>query len=144
MTVERILKSKGAHAPTVSPEDHIADVIATLETEDVGAVVVSADGRHIDGIISERDVVRGLKRFGSNILDQAVRDLMTADVLTCTAGDRVASVMALMDDRRIRHVPVVDDGNLAGIVSIRDIIKLRLEEVQAEVDAMRDYIAGAG
>ena len=144
MTVERILKSKGAHAPTVSPEDRIADVIATLETEDVGAVVVSADGRHIDGIISERDVVRGLKRFGSNILDQAVRDLMTADVLTCTASDRVASVMALMDDRRIRHVPVVDDGNLAGIVSIRDIIKLRLEEVQAEVDAMRDYIAGAG
>lgn len=143
MNVERILNAKGTHAPTVSPEECIADVIAALESEDVGALVVSADGQRVDGIISERDVVRGLQRFGPGVLEHTVRDLMTSNVITCTADDRVAGVMALMDDRKIRHVPVVDDGQLAGIVSIRDVIKLRLDEVQAEADAMRAYIAGA-
>lgn len=142
MTVKRILKEKGSHTPTVAPEAQIADVIAALEAEGVGALVVSADGQRIDGIISERDVVRGLKSFGPEVLRRTVSDLMTADVVTCTADDRVAGVMALMDDRNIRHVPVVDGGTLAGIVSIRDIIKLRLDEVQAEADAMREYIGG--
>ncbi len=142
MTVERILKEKGSHVPTVVPEARIADVIAALEAEDVGAVVVSGDGQRIEGIISERDVVRGLQRFGPEVLGHPARDMMTADVVTCTADDRVAGVMALMDARKIRHVPVIDDGKLAGIVSIRDIVKLRLDEVQAEADAMRAYITG--
>jgi CBS domain-containing protein len=104
---------------------------------------VSADGRGVDGIISERDVVRGLQRFGPEVFEHTVRDLMSPDVVTCTADDRVAGVMALMDDRKIRHVPVVDNGKLAGVISIRDIVKLRLDEVQAEADAMREYI-GSG
>lgn len=134
---------KGAHAPTVSPEERIAEVIAALEAEDAGALVVSADGRRIDGIISERDVVRGLRRLGPDVLQQTVRDLMTAEVITCTPDDRVGGVMALMDVRKIRHVPVVnEEGELAGIISSRDIIKLRLDEVQSEADAMRTYISG--
>ncbi len=143
MTVERILLEKGRGAASVSPGASIADVIEALESNDVGAVVVSRDGSHVDGIISERDIVRALRRQGTKILDQAVENLMTRDVITCTAGDRVASVMAIMNSKGIRHVPVVDDGNLAGMVSIRDIVALRLAEVQSEADAMRLYIAGS-
>ena len=142
MTVERILNQKGTHAPFISPGIKIAVAIDALEDEDVGALVVSGDGERIEGIISERDVVRGLQRFGPEVLQHTVGDLMTTDVITCTADDRVAGVMALMDAHQIRHVPVVDDGKLAGIVSIRDIIKLRLDEVQTEADAMRQYITG--
>lgn len=143
MTIAQILKMKGVHAPTVSPDERIADVIAALETEDVGALVVSANGQRIDGIISERDVVRGLSRCGADVLKHGVRDHMTSEVVTCTADDRISGVMALMDDRKIRHIPVVDaKGLLAGIISIRDIIKLRLDEVQDEADAMRSYISG--
>ena len=142
MTVERILDHKGTHAPFVSSEVKIAAVIDALEDEDVGALVVSNDGERIEGIISERDVVRGLQRFGPEVLEHTVGDLMTLDVITCTADDMVAGVMALMDANQIRHVPVVDKGKLAGIVSIRDIIKLRLDEVQNEADAMREYITG--
>lgn len=86
--------------------------------------------------------MRGLQKFGPGVLEHSVRDLMTADVITCTSRDPVSGVMALMDDRRIRHVPVVENGELIGIVSIRDIIKLRLDEVQSDADAMRQYIAG--
>ncbi len=141
MTVKRILNEKGSEVPTVMPEVQVIDVIAALEADDVGALVVSNDGVHIDGIISERDVVRGLQSFGPDVLKHAVRDLMTTEVITCTVHDHVAGIMALMDDRQIRHVPVVDGKKLIGIVSIRDIIKLRLDEVQTEADAMRQYIA---
>jgi len=143
LTISKILEFKGLHAPTVLPNARIADVIAALEAEDVGALVVSTDDLHIDGIISERDVVRGLQRFGADVLEHSVRDLMTAEVVTCTADDRISGVMALMDDRKIRHIPVVDDDQkLTGIISIRDIVKLRLDEVQDEADAMRSYISG--
>ena len=140
MTIARILKSKGTHAAFVSPDAKIADVIAELESEDVGALVVSADGQSIDGIISERDIVRGLQEFGHSVLDHEVYDLMTKDVFTCTSSDFIAGIMAAMHDRGIRHVPVIDNGELAGIVSIRDIVKLRLDEVLAEAEAMRAYI----
>ena len=143
MTVERILDMKGSHAPTVTPDAKISAVLAALEAEDVGALVVSTDGLHIEGIISERDVVRGLLSLGHEALDHQVHELMSSDVITCTADDRVAGVMALMDDKNIRHVPVTNKGKLAGIVSIRDIVKLRLNEVQAEADAMRQYIGNA-
>lgn len=144
MTVEKILNQKGTHASVVGPDAKIADVIATLGAEEVGALVVSANGQTIDGIISERDIVRGLLEHGPGVLDHLVSDLMTQDVVTCTADDPVAGVMAIMDQRNIRHVPVTDDGVLAGIISIRDINKLRLDEVQAEANAMREYISYGG
>ncbi|MDA0231616.1 MAG: CBS domain-containing protein, partial [Proteobacteria bacterium] len=143
MTVKRILDTKGTHAATVEPSARIADVIAALESEEVGALVVSANGEKIDGIISERDIVRGLRQFGPEVLQHAVQDLMSVNVVTCTANDPVAGVMALMDDKGIRHIPVVDDEKLAGMVSIRDIVKLRLDEVQAEADTMRSYISAS-
>ena len=140
MTVERIIKDKGTYVTTVSPDAKVADVIDQLEADDVGALVVSADGDRINGIISERDVVRGLQRFGPAVLDHPVGELMTSEVVTCTADDPVVGVMAMMDDQEIRHVPVIENGKLAGIVNIRDIIKLRLNEVQNEANAMREYI----
>ncbi len=143
MLIAKILKTKGSYAATVPPQTRIADVIAALEAEEVGALIVSADGQRIDGIVSERDVVRGLKEFGAEVLQHKVSELMTVDVATCAPKDLVIGVMALMDERLIRHVPVVDSGLLVGIVSIRDIIKLRLDEVQAEADAMRAYISGS-
>ena len=142
MNVARILKVKGIYVATVAPDAKIADVIEALESEDTGALVVSSDDTNIDGIISERDVVRGLLLLGAEVLSHSVSDLMTTDVVTCNADDHVAGVMAMMSERRIRHIPVVDDGKLAGIISIGDIVKLRLDEVQAEADAMRLYISG--
>jgi CBS domain-containing protein len=141
VTVERILNTKGTHASVVAPDTKISGLIEALALEEVGALVVSADGTTIDGIISERDIVRGLQEYGPSVLDHPVRDLMTKDVVTCTADDPVAGVMAIMDARSIRHVPVVDEGLLAGIITIRDIVKLRLDEVQSETNAMRDYIS---
>ncbi len=143
MTVQRILDEKGAHAPFVKPNASISDVLEMLESEDVGALIVSTDGVTIDGIISERDVVRGLRSFGSTILDHAVEDVMVTDVITCTADDPISSVIRQMDERQIRHMPVVDDGKLAGIVSIRDVVKLRLGEVESESNSMRSYISGS-
>jgi CBS domain-containing protein len=140
MTVQRILNSKGTAAPTILPDETIVNVIARLEAEDSGALVVSSDGKVIEGIISERDVVRGLRQFGTDAMAKKVTELMTEKVLTCNANDRVAGVMAMMNEKKIRHVPVVHHGNLAGMVSMRDIIELRLNEVQAEADAMRAYI----
>ncbi len=135
MTVQRILNSKGTAVPTILPDATIVDVIARLEEEDSGALVISSDGKAIEGIISERDVVRGLRKFGTDAMAKKVTELMTEKVITCNDNDRVAGVMAMMDDKKIRHLPVVIHGNLAGMISIRDIIKLRLDEVQAEAEA---------
>ena len=143
MTVEKILLEKGTLTPTIAPDADVAEAIDRLAVEDVGALVVSSDGSGIEGIISERDIVRGLRDYGAKMLGHPIRDLMTPDVFTCAAEDSVSGVMALMDAKRIRHVPVLDDERLAGIVTIRDIVKLRLDEVQAEADAMREYIAHA-
>lgn len=143
MNVGKILNNKGPHAPIVAPDVRVVDVIAALEAEGAGALVVSTDGLTIEGIISERDVVRGLQSHGASVLDQSVRDLMSLDVVTCTSSDRISGVMALMIDRNIRHVPILSDGKLAGIVSIRDIIALRLSEVELDAAAMRSYIGNS-
>ena len=143
MMIEHILRAKGHFVPTVHPNAQIKDVIEALESDDVGALVVSSDDHHIDGIISERDVVRGLQSYGVAVLDHPVKDLMTKEVIVCTSDDRVAGVMAMMDENNIRHVPVTKANKLIGIVSIRDIIKHRLGEVQADAEAMQAYISGA-
>jgi CBS domain-containing protein len=104
---------------------------------------VSSDGRTIEGIVSERDIVRGLARMGPDLLSRPVRDLMTAKVLTCVRTDRVAGIMALMTSRQVRHLPVVSDGKLVGMVSVGDLLQLRLEEVLAEAEAMQKYIGGS-
>lgn len=140
MRVKLILKDKGTAVETVRPDATIAEVVDQLKSKRIGVLVVSADGRSVDGIISERDVVTGLAEHGASLLDRRVDDLMTKEVRTCSAEDTVDGVMALMTDRRIRHVPVVQDGVLAGIVSIGDAVKNRLRELESEASHLRDYI----
>ena len=116
----------------------------SLAFKNVGALIVSSDGHNVEGIVSERDVVRGLQSSGPEILDKRVRDIMTDEVITCVAEDRVAGIMAVMVAKHVRHVPVVKDGRFVSMVSIRDMLQLRLDEVQSEADAMRRYISGGG
>jgi CBS domain-containing protein len=140
MHVSAVLQSKGDAVATTTVETSVAGVISALARHGVGALVVSDDGRHVDGIVSERDVVRALAASGPEVLTWPVRDIMTAEVVTCDRGTPIDVLAALMTDQRIRHVPVVTDGVLAGIVSIGDVVKHRITELETETQAMRDYV----
>ena len=143
MTVQRILDSQQGNEPAhISPDAEVAEVLNSLAFKDVGALIVSSDGIKVDGIISERDIVRGLQSVGPDLLKKRVRDLMTKEVVTCVPEDRAAGIMAVMVSRHLRHVPVLKDGRFVSMVSIRDLLQLRLDEVRSEADAMRSYIAG--
>ena len=143
MTVQRILDSQQGNEPAhISPDAEIAEALNSLAFENVGALIVSSDGIKVDGIISERDIVRGLQSVGPDLLKKRVRELMTKDVVTCVPEDRAAGIMAVMVSRHLRHVPVLKDGRFVSMVSIRDLLQLRLDEVRSEADAMRSYIAG--
>ena len=143
MTVQRILDSQqGVEPAHISPDAEIAEVLNSLAFKDVGALIVSADGIKVDGIVSERDIVRGLQSVGPDLLKKRVRDLMTKDVVTCVPEDRAAGIMAVMVSRHVRHVPVLKNDRFVSMVSIRDLLQLRLDEVRSEADAMRSYIAG--
>ena len=143
MTVQRILDTQeGVQRAHIAPDARIRDVLNSLAFSDVGALVVSTDGDKVEGIISERDIVRGLKSAGAELLDKPVRDVMTQKVITCVATDRAAGIMAVMVSKHLRHVPVLEDGKFVSMISIRDLLQLRLTEVQSEADAMRNYIAG--
>ena len=143
MTVAVILKSKGSDVYTIAPDKSILEAARMLCERRIGALVVSGDGVTVSGIISERDIVRGLGEQGGDVLGRPVRDVMTADVITCTHDDSSSDLLERMTDRRIRHLPVVDSGRLAGMISIGDVVKHRLDAVTAEAEAMRDYIAHA-
>ena len=143
MTVKRILESREGIPPaSIPPDAPIREAVESLSDKNIGALVVSTDGLQVQGILSERDVVRGLKTEGAALLDRPVRELMTEKVITCVAEDSAAGVMARMVKRHIRHMPVVEDDHFVGMVSIRDLMLLRLNEVQSEAEAMRSYIAG--
>jgi CBS domain-containing protein len=140
MNVETILKSKGSSVVTVAPGDTVAHALSVLEAHEIGAVVVSPDRVRVEGILSERDIVRELARQGAGILDSKLGEIMTREVYVCEPDDTVAELMAQMTDRRIRHLPVVVEGRLKGIISIGDVVKNRLGEVESEKDALREYI----
>jgi len=140
VTVQRILDLKGKGAVHIAPEAMIPEFIQSLELQNADALVVSNDGIRVEGIISERDVVRGLKEFGSDILRKAVRELMTVKVITCAPGDSLENVAAIMISKHVRHLPVVASGEFVGMVSIRDVLRLHLGNVQSDADAMRGYI----
>jgi CBS domain-containing protein len=142
MNVDGILHAKGARVVTIGPERTIGDLVRGLREERIGAMIVSQDGQSVLGIISERDVVRGLAERGPGILNVHVSELMTRDVVACAPRDTVKQVMAEMTRRRIRHLPVVADGVLCGIISIGDVVKNRLEEMETETNVLREvYIA---
>ena len=145
MTVQRIIDSQESVQRThISPDAKIRDVLNSLAFRNVGALVVSTDGDTVEGIISERDIVRGLQKSDTDLLDKPVRELMTGEVITCVPTDRAAGIMAVMVSKHLRHVPVLVDGKFVNMISIRDLLQLRLNEVQSEADAMRSYIAGGG
>jgi CBS domain-containing protein len=143
MNVEAILKAKGREVATVAPDAAVSEVVRLLHSRGIGALVVSADGNRLDGIVSERDLVHALAQRGASVLDQRVSELMTRRVVTCTPNDTIAELMAEMTRRRIRHLPVVDRGRLVGLVSIGDLVKNRLEEMEFETTSLRQFIAGA-
>lgn len=143
MTVQRIIGNKGPQVSTVPRQTTVREVLDELEAADVGAVVVSSDGAHVDGIVSERDIVRGLRKYGPALLDAAIRKIMTTEVVTCDWDDPIISVMARMDDRNIRHVPVLKKGKLAGMLSIKDIVSDRLRDMEQEASSLNEYIKGS-
>ncbi len=142
MSVSDILNTKGTVVETIASSSPIAAAVAQLREKRLGALVVCDQARTIAGILSERDIIRGLAEHGDAVMKMTVADLMTTAVTTCTPADSVATVMQSMTDGRFRHQPVVVDGQLAGIISIGDVVKKRLAEMEHEADAMREYIAG--
>jgi CBS domain-containing protein len=141
MNVETILQSKDDRMATVPADATVKVALARLKAEGIGALVVSGDGQALEGIISERDIVRGLVDHGAALLGMAVSVIMTKEVTCCVTADSVDDVMAVMTESRIRHLPILEDGKLKGIISIGDVVKARLNALQHEADALRDYIA---
>ncbi len=141
MHVHNILKVKGTAVATIDPDDSLAEATAALRDHGVGALVVSRDGHAIDGIVSERDIVRALAAHGSSTLGRSVASAMSTSVTTCHGHDTVDQMMGMMTERRIRHLPVVDDdGQLAGIISIGDVVKARVGQLEIENNQLHDYI----
>jgi len=144
MTVSHILKAKGRDVITASPTSSVSDIARILSERRIGAVVITGATGRIEGIVSERDVVRQVGKEGAKALDLPVSAIMTRNVRTAREGDSEAELMALMTEHRIRHLPVVHDGKLAGMVSIGDVVKNRIEAIEREAADMKAYIATAG
>ena len=143
MNVHTILRNKGKSVVTIHPNATVERAVAVLRLSGIGALVVSDDGENVVGILSERDIVEALGRLGGELLAVSVAEVMTSPVVTCELEDSVAELMAEMTNRRIRHFPVLDDGRLTGIVSIGDLVKNRLDEIEFEARSLRSFIAGA-
>jgi CBS domain-containing protein len=138
--ISQILRRKGREVATIDGSESVRAAIGVLAERGIGALVVSTDGRRIDGIVSERDVARGLHSRGAGLLTDPVSSVMTVEVHTCRPDESVHQLALTMTDRRVRHVPVVDDGALVGIVSIGDVVKARLDELEDERERLVDYI----
>ena len=141
MFVSDILKGKGGNVVSLTSEQPVGEALALLAQHRIGAVLVLDAGGGIAGILSERDLVRAMHRHGRAVFDKRVTDLMTTPVVTCSPRDPVGAIEGMMTAQRFRHVPVIDEGKLIGIVSIGDVVKNRIEEAEAEVDALRRYIS---
>lgn len=141
MRIADILKHKGGVVVTIAPDASVRDLLALLAEHRIGAVVVSPDGAAVAGIVSERDVVRRLQAVGVEVLDGPVEAIMTAEVHTCVADCPVEDLMVAMTEHRIRHVPVLEDDRLIGIVSIGDVVKRRLADLASERDQLTAYIS---
>lgn len=141
MNVSAILKHKGRDVETVSPNDTIMHATDALARRKIGAVVVVDDGKKVQGILSERDIIRVLAKSGPQILSGSVSSVMTKAVISCTESDTLDQLMSAMTTGRFRHLPVTRDGSLVGIVSIGDVVKYHLAEIEMEASAMKEYIA---
>jgi len=143
MRIADILRSKGPAVATVTETTTVAALLTELEVRNIGAMVVIGPGGVV-GIVSERDVVRKLHEHGPELLGRSVGDIMSVDVVTCRPEDPIDDLAALMTNNRVRHVPVLDNGQLAGIVSIGDVVKIRMEELQSESQQLHAYITQGG
>ena len=139
MKVADILRTKGSDVMTVKPTETIETLAHRLRLERVGAMIVSQEANSLDGIISERDVVHGLAAHGNDLLSKPVSELMTRSVVTCSSEDTIADVAKKMTQGRFRHLPVVDSGRLIGVISVGDVVKNRMDEIQLEANVLRDY-----
>jgi CBS domain-containing protein len=142
MLISEVLRVKGTQVVTVTPDTKVRRLLAVLAEHDIGAVVVSGDGASIDGIASERDIARALAKRGAAVMSEPVTAIYTAEVHTVTPETPLEEVMRLMTERRVRHAPVAVAGRLRGIVSIGDVVKNRMDELETERSALTDYITG--
>jgi CBS domain-containing protein len=140
MKVDSILRAKGNSVVTAKPDSPVSVVTGMMANAKIGAVVISVDKKHVNGILSERDIVAAIASKGKDILAMPAANLMTKDVVTCSPTDIAADLMAVMTAQRIRHLPVLADGELAGIISIGDVVKCRVQEIEAEAEALREYV----
>jgi CBS domain-containing protein len=143
MIVSTILSAKGGNVVTIEPTATLADASRLLAQHRIGAVLVTGAGERIVGVVSERDIVRALAAHGANALGLPLTDVMTRKVVTCTRADTIAELMERMTGGKFRHLPVIEDDRLVGIISIGDVVKMRLMEMEHEQNAMRDYIQTA-
>ena len=143
MSVEHILAEKGRQTITITGDRTLSEAVDMLSRHRIGALVVVDQGGSVRGILSERDVVKAIAEHGGGGLDHPVQSRMTSNVVTCTSSAAMGELMSMMTDGKFRHIPVVDGGRLDGMVSIGDIVKHRLAEMEAEHQALRDYIATA-
>ena len=143
MTVKTILATKGGDVATIDPGADLATAAKLLAERRIGALLVCGADRHVAGIISERDIVRALARRGAAALEESVGEVMTRKVITCTEAETVGEIMERMTAGKFRHLPVIEQGRLIGIVSIGDAVKFRLQEMESESAALRDYIRTA-
>lgn len=142
MRAQQILDGKGNVVATVAPDATVRDAVAQLSQHNVGALVVSPDGQQVVGIVSERDVVRRLATDGGEVLDRPVEAIMKKEVKTCSPDEHTDDLMGTMTEGRFRHVPVIDEGALVGIISIGDVVKVRIDELATEREQLAGYIAG--
>jgi CBS domain-containing protein len=143
MRISDLLRVKGTKVITVTPDTKVRGLLQVLADEKIGAVVVSADGSSVDGIVSERDVVRAFAQRGAAVMSEPVTEIYTAQVRTVAPETSLDDVMRLMTEHRMRHAPVVVDGALSGLVSIGDVVKSRIDELETERTALSDYITTA-
>jgi CBS domain-containing protein len=140
MLVSDLLEGKGSTVATIASDATLGAVVADLARHRVGALVVSPDGRQIEGIVSERDIVKRLSELHTELLDEPVASIMSTEVRVCAPTDDVESIMNLMTEHRIRHVPVVEGGQLSGIISIGDVVKSRIGELEKDRNELMEYI----
>jgi CBS domain-containing protein len=143
MRISDVLRVKGTEVITVTPDTKVRHLVAVLAENRIGAVVVSRDGTAVDGIVSERDIVQALAQRGAAVMSEPISTIYTPEVHTVTPQTPIEEVMRMMTERRVRHAPVVVDDRLYGIVSIGDVVKIRLGELETERTALTDYITGS-
>lgn len=141
--VATILATKGSNVVTITPDATVADAVAVLTRHNIGAVIVSCGDGSVDGVLSERDVVRCLAQYGATALGLPVAEAMTKEVVTCARDDTDDGLMSLMTKRRIRHIPVVEDGRLRGVISIGDVVKSRIDDLEFTAERLQEYVTGS-